>query len=69
MFSAENRTESRGAHARDDYPKRNDEEWMKHTLTHQKSIHDPVRLTYRRVVTETLDSKEMEPMKPFARVY
>lgn len=32
MHSAERRTESRGAHAREDYPHRDDEHWMKHTL-------------------------------------
>jgi len=32
MVSAENRTESRGAHAREDFPKRDDGQWMKHTL-------------------------------------
>ena len=32
IVSAENRTESRGAHAREDYATRNDEEWQKHTL-------------------------------------
>jgi len=31
-LSALNRTESRGAHARDDFPKRDDENWLKHTL-------------------------------------
>jgi len=33
MNSAANRDESRGAHARDDMPDRDDENWMKHTLT------------------------------------
>ena len=55
---AENRKESRGAHARDDFPNRNDEEWMKHTLTYLKSVEDKVKTDYRPVISETLDPKE-----------
>merc|ERR1712048_1090185 len=33
MMSAENREESRGAHAHENFPERNDEKWMKHTIT------------------------------------
>jgi len=68
MFAAENRKESRGAHARDDFKDRNDEEWMKHTMT---TLVDPTKkpvITYRDVIHDTLDD-EVETIKPFARVY
>jgi succinate dehydrogenase (ubiquinone) flavoprotein subunit len=69
MNAAENRKESRGAHARDDFPDRDDEHWMKHTLT---VCPDPTQapvITYRNVIHTTLDPTEVETIPPFKRVY
>ena len=67
--SAANRTESRGAHAREDFPDRNDDEWMKHTLSFQKTAHGPSSLSYRRVIGTTLDEAECKAVPPFKRTY
>jgi succinate dehydrogenase / fumarate reductase flavoprotein subunit len=65
--SARNRKESRGAHAREDFPDRDDETWMKHTLSWLETA-GQVRLDYRPVHMNTL-TDEMEPVPPKARVY
>ncbi|MBT4587680.1 MAG: succinate dehydrogenase/fumarate reductase flavoprotein subunit, partial [Rhodospirillaceae bacterium] len=67
MHGAEARHESRGAHAHEDYPDRDDENWMKHTLA---SVDDDwnVKLDYRPVHEYTL-TDEVEYITPRARVY
>ncbi len=67
LHSAENRTESRGAHAREDYPERDDRNWMKHTIAWLNGD-GGVRLGYRPVHLFTL-SNEVQAFPPKARVY
>eukprot|EP01029_Cantina_marsupialis_P024030 TRINITY_DN6086_c0_g1_i2.p1 TRINITY_DN6086_c0_g1~~TRINITY_DN6086_c0_g1_i2.p1 ORF type:complete len:633 (-),score=199.22 TRINITY_DN6086_c0_g1_i2:490-2388(-) len=66
--SAENRKESRGAHAREDFTERDDENWMKHTVTHLTEDHD-VKITYRPVRMYTLDEEEVATVPPMVRAY
>lgn len=75
---AHNRTESRGAHARDDYPvsvneekqERDDKNWMKHTLSWMPDLEtEQVKIDYRPVVMHTLDENEIKPIPPIKRVY
>ncbi|HXT07744.1 MAG TPA: succinate dehydrogenase flavoprotein subunit [Roseiarcus sp.] len=68
MDSALNRQESRGAHAREDFPARNDAEWMKHTLAWIDPARYEVKLDYRPVHTYTM-SNEVSYIEPKTRVY
>ena len=64
--AAGNRHESRGGHAREDYPKRDDDNWLKHTLTWMAD--DKVTIGYRPVHLYTL-TDEVDVIPPKERVY
>lgn len=67
MYSAENRQESRGAHAREDFKERDDQNWMKHTLVNV-DVTGKASFDYRPVHMYTL-SKDVEVVPPKPRVY
>ncbi|KAI0561944.1 succinate dehydrogenase (Complex II) flavoprotein subunit precursor [Gracilaria domingensis] len=75
MHSAEARKESRGAHAREDFGERDDDNWMKHTLgwisnhTEKKYGRGFVEIDYRPVIHTSLDESEQAPFPPAKRTY
>ena len=67
LHSAIGRTESRGAHAREDFPERDDANWLKHTLAWLRPD-GSVRLAYRPVHLQPL-SNDVASIPPSKRVY
>jgi succinate dehydrogenase / fumarate reductase flavoprotein subunit len=67
IASAENRTETRGAHAREDFPKRDDRNWLKHTVAWCDDK-GRVRIDYRPVHLTTL-TNDVQSFPPKERVY
>lgn len=69
MHSAEERKESRGAHAHEDYPERDDEVWMKHSLGYFDSESGKTNVVYRPTHFYTLDEDECATVPAAKRVY
>lgn len=72
MHAAEQRKESRGAHAREDFTEREDGEWMHHTIAYHDDVMSgsgKTTIKYRPTHQHTLDANEQDSFPPVARVY
>jgi len=69
MHGAEERKESRGAHAHENFPDRDDENWMKHTSAYFNKETGKTEIKYRPIHYYTLDEEECAVLPPVARVY
>jgi succinate dehydrogenase / fumarate reductase, flavoprotein subunit len=67
LYSGVNRQESRGAHAREDFTERDDDQWMKHTVMWVDD-NGKSKIDYRPVILHTL-TNEVEAIPPKKRVY
>ena len=67
--SALERKESRGAHSREDFQERDDERFMKHSLSWQRDVGQDVGIGYRAVTFKTLDEAECASVPPKRRTY
>ena len=66
IHSANFRKESRGAHSHEDYPDRNDDDWLIHTLAYLKN--ETIKIDKRSVIRDVLDD-EVTPVPLSKRVY
>ena len=63
------RTESRGSHAREDFPERDDGRFMKHSLSWQRDVGQEIKIGYRDVTFNTLDENECKSVGAKKRTY
>jgi succinate dehydrogenase (ubiquinone) flavoprotein subunit len=69
MHAAEARHESRGAHAHEDYPDRDDEKWREHSMGYFDEATGKTTIKYRPVHSWTLDKEEIDVIPPAVRAY